>query len=241
MAAGCICVIPMTGDDFLNNNINEIEKLDFPERLKKLVNLAHKYDKNYAVHGSNGFKVCHKYLFNPPAKAEDVRAFERDFDIKLPESFFRYLTEIGNGGAGVDYGVYSLEQIRSHNRHILTKTGGKVIFEYENIIEKWKELVSFSDYYFEYYGEDDIEYQKIVSEMLKGLLVIGTNGCTYDHVIICEGKYRGMVGMIDWNLEEYSVPRFYGLDFESWICNHFRNIALGNVIKHRDNFWTVKR
>ena len=88
MAAGCICVISITGDDFLNN-INEIEKLDFPERLKELVKLAHKYDKNYAVHGSNGFKVCHKYLFNPPAKAEDVRAFERDFDIKLPESFFR--------------------------------------------------------------------------------------------------------------------------------------------------------
>ena len=83
------------------------------------------------------------------------------------------MTEIGNGGAGVDYGVYSLEQIRSHNKHILTKTGGKVIFEYENIIEKWKELVSFSDYYAEY-DEDDIEYQKIVSEMLKGLLVIGT-------------------------------------------------------------------
>jgi len=48
-----------------------------------------------------------------------------------------------------------------------------------------------------------------------------------------------MMGMIDWNLEDYSVPCFYNLDFESWICGHFRKIILGDVNKHRENFWTV--
>ena len=240
MAAGCIFVIPVTGDDYLKDNIDEIEKLDFPERLKKLVKLAHKYDKNYAVHGARGFQSCrHKYDFNPPAKTEDVRAFERDFDIKLPEALFRYLTEVGNGGAGVGYGVYNLDQIRKHNKHLLIKTKGKVIFEYENIKEKWIEFVQETDSLGDS-AEDDIKYDSIVSEMLKGLLVIGTEGCTYDHVIVCEGKYKGMTGMIDWNLEEYSVPWFYGLDFESWICNHFKKIACGEVIKHREDFWTVK-
>lgn len=220
-------------------DIEKIEKLDFPLKIRKLAELAENIDRNYAVHGSGTY---YRYGFNPPAEIEEVRAFEREYEVKLPEMFFRYLTEVGNGGAGVDYGIYTLDEIRKANEHLLTKTSGKVIFEYEDIFGKWKELALYASYYRKYYhDENNIEYKKIISEMLKGLLVIGTNGCTYVHVVICEGKYTGMTGMIDMNLEEHSVPFFYGVDFENWICSHFRNIALGNVTRHRDNFWTVNK
>ena len=219
----------------IKDRLEKIEKKDFPERVKLLAELAGKYDSHYAVHGAGWY---YKYKFNPPAKADEVRAFEKDYDIKLPETFFRYLTEVGNGGAGVDYGICPLERIRKGNKHLLNKTGGKVIFEYENIREQWEKFVEEMDS-LQDSKEDDIRYENIVSEMLKGLLVVGTNGCTYDHVIVCEGKYKGMMGMIDCNLEDYSVPLFYNLDFENWICGHFRKIILGDVTKRSESFWTV--
>lgn len=210
---------------------NQIESMDFPERIKTLIRLASAYDPNNAVHGANG----HKYHLNPPAELADVRAFEQEFHVTIPEIFVRFLTEVGNGGAGVDYGIYSLEKIRKENAH-LKYLHEKNIFDYDNIKEKWVELAQEL-----YYCADDNEEEidRIYGDMYGGLLVIGTNGCTYDHVLICEGKHTGMVGMIDWNSEVNSVPWFYGMDFETWICNYFKKIILGDVTKHSAKFWTV--
>lgn len=217
---------------FDSAKLKQIDEMDFPKRIENLINLASKYDRHYAVHGA----AKHKYKLNPPTKAEDIRDFEKRHHIKIPETFFRFLTEVGNGGAGVDYGIYSLEQMEEENNHLLKVKDRKVIFEYNNIREEWNRMADEVRK-----TETDEKYDEIVSEMLNGLLVIGTNGCTYDHVLICEGKYSGMVGMIDWNLMEDSLPYFYGMDFENWICTHFRKIIQGDVTKHHIGFWTVNK
>ncbi len=210
---------------------NQIDSMDFPERIKTLIRLASAYDPNNAIHGAN----AHKYHLNPPATLAYVLEFEQEFHVTIPEIFVRFLTEVGNGGAGVDYGIYSLQAMRRGNKH-LKYPHEKNIFDYDNIREKWVELAHELEV-----CEDESEIDKIYGKMYGGLLVIATNGCTYDHVLICEGKYTGMVGMIDWNSEEYSVPFFRGLDFETWICGYFKRIIQGNVTKHSPNFWTVNR
>ena len=43
---------------------------------------------------------------------QEVRAFEREMHITLPENYVRYLTELGNGGPGGSYYIYSLEEMK---------------------------------------------------------------------------------------------------------------------------------
>lgn len=50
----------------------------------------------------------HRYRFNPPLSVDAVSAFEKRYSIKLPDPYRRYVTELGNGGPGPEYGVMPL-------------------------------------------------------------------------------------------------------------------------------------
>jgi hypothetical protein len=59
----------------------------------------------------------HQYRLNLPIEASFVRSVEAEYGFSLPEDYFRFITEIGDGGAGPDYGIGSftdfLESARS--------------------------------------------------------------------------------------------------------------------------------
>lgn len=48
----------------------------------------------------------HKYQLNPPLAQAKVEAFERRWNITLPESYRSFIIDVGNGGAGPYYGLY---------------------------------------------------------------------------------------------------------------------------------------
>jgi len=50
----------------------------------------------------------HGFALNPPLPEKDVVAFERKYRIELPADYRRFLTEVGNGGAGPYYGMFRL-------------------------------------------------------------------------------------------------------------------------------------
>jgi len=50
----------------------------------------------------------HRFLVNLPLSEAAVEAFEREHRVSLPSDYRRFLTEIGNGGAGPFYGVFPL-------------------------------------------------------------------------------------------------------------------------------------
>lgn len=54
--------------------------------------------------GSEG----HSFRMNPVLSESEASAFERDHKIVLPSDYRRFLTELGNGGAGPFYGVFPL-------------------------------------------------------------------------------------------------------------------------------------
>jgi hypothetical protein len=52
--------------------------------------------------------IGHRFALNAPLAEADALAFERQHGIGLPADYRRFLTEVGNGGAGPYYGVCPL-------------------------------------------------------------------------------------------------------------------------------------
>jgi hypothetical protein len=64
-----------------------------------------KLDYSYTLFGANK----HEYLLEDPLPIQEIEQFERTHGVKLPEGYVRFLTTLGNGGAGPFYGLAPLE------------------------------------------------------------------------------------------------------------------------------------
>src|SRR5262245_51822144 len=64
-------------------------------------------DPKFALFGAS----THHYCLNPPLPEEEVILFEKRFGVRLPNEYREFVKEVGDGGAGPVYGVWSLNQI----------------------------------------------------------------------------------------------------------------------------------
>lgn len=197
-------------------------RLPFSERIRVLVCLAGEKDRQHAISGAK----THHYRFNPTASVQEVRQFEAELGITLPESYFRFLTEIGNGGAGPDYGLYSLEQMRSCNEHLLWQLPfGETYLDSALTQEKWNAFIKTLDA-----EEEDEAIEALIGRMFHGALVISTHGCSYDTVLMCSGSHEGKLFDVCWDLEEENRPHIIEKTFEEWMETYFLKIVQGDVI-----------
>lgn len=90
--------------------------------LKSMVTQAGARDPSHLIFGANR----HKYKLNLPASLKQVRRFEEKHNLLLPEEYKFFLTQIGNGGAGPYYGLYSLEEAERYTEYLeTTQTAAK--------------------------------------------------------------------------------------------------------------------
>jgi hypothetical protein len=61
--------------------------------------------------GSGPLDQWHRYSFNPVVRAEEIRAFESAHRVDLPADYRDFLLQVGNGGAGPDFGVNALGRV----------------------------------------------------------------------------------------------------------------------------------
>lgn len=75
-----------------------------PRRIHEKLAALRAADPDRRVFGA----YAHRYELEPKVSARAMTAFEKKWRVTLPEDYRRFLTEIGNGGAGPAYGLFRL-------------------------------------------------------------------------------------------------------------------------------------
>lgn len=192
--------------------------MDFIEEVKYWVSKAKEADPELKVFGASK----HKYQFDVCADMVEIRAFEQKHGLKLPENYVRVLTELGSG-AGPYYGLYPLSKLgNDYSEHI----GSDVTFLAASLTPKiWKQVILGLDKI-----DDDEQYDEIMRKVVANAVVIGTQGCTYDTILMCGGSENGKIINIDWNMDEEYPPHFTHMTFEDWYLGFFKEVAAKNNI-----------
>lgn len=199
----------------------------YAEYLRNLVEAAGKADPEYKIFGSKK----HKYTLKPVIPLEKVRKFEEQYHIELPEEYVFFLTMVGNGGAGPYYGLYSLESLALYTE-CLESYSAKEAQEYPVLIDQNRKPEQWDDKIQEWErAESDQECDEIMKQISAGALVIGTQGCTYDHLLMWKGSEKGRIVYIDWDFGAGYRPFFTNRSFLEWYELFFKEIIQGHNVE----------
>lgn len=181
---------------------------DFIAVMRRLAEEGRRRDPGCDLFGA----VSHAWRFKPPARLEEVRELESDLNIKLPGSLVRYLTELGNGGCGPDYGIYSLSEMRKESDWLPQYADAPLFLTPDLTKRQWAEFVRGYDAFPDETAEEAEQY---LARMTAGTVAVSTPGCTMQTLVICEGKHAGEVVIVDFDMTERFPPRFCGR-FDRW-------------------------
>lgn len=93
--------------------------MDFIKEIKDKLKELKCNDPHYKIFGSSE----HKYEMAPPLTREQVHEIEKSNAIVLPSDYVDFLVSVGNGGAGKDYRMYSLEKAIEYGKFDRPFTG----------------------------------------------------------------------------------------------------------------------
>lgn len=171
----------------------------------------------------------HQYKLNPPIDLSFVREIEKNYHFLLPEDYVQFITEVGDGGAGPDYGIIGFgnflmkaespgaEKFREAYRCSLTKPLQLCPMELNEV----EEYYAFSK---EAYKKNPENYFVEIGEFneytlcdTNGYFGLGTHGCQWDFGLITAGERRGQVFDTDnqggYKFVAYSFSEFY----QNWL------------------------
>lgn len=202
------------------------EKMDYIAEIRMLADEGLRIDPKCHISGS----IYHRWRFGETVNMQQIREFERDMNVKLPEMFVRYLTELGNGGAGPDYGIYSLDEMRKRNLFIAERADLPVMLDHSLSDKQWTDFAYkykiLEDKIFGMEEEDDRvekEYDDMIPQMISGGIIIGTLGCSMYSLLMCRGAARGEIFTVDFDYVDQlrSEPTCHG-KFEDWIIRKMK-------------------
>lgn len=209
------------------------------EDVVKVLEAAAEIDKDFRLFGASK----HKYRLNAPVSVDFVRAAEEKYAFTLPEDYFRFITEIGDGGAGEDYGLYSFEEFITKDKYPAVekeRQNLKLPFEIRPMTEEDKENSALAEGYFEknrekcffdprYIDDENDEFDGLPT----GFLAIMTRGCTYDVGIALNGEHRGKVFDIDYEGDFVLTANSFEEFYQSWLDK----ISNPEWLKAQIEFW----
>ncbi|WNG42307.1 SMI1/KNR4 family protein [Archangium violaceum] len=174
------------------------------KRIGQKLTQAAGADPDFKVFGAQ----VHSYQLNEPLSEQELRRFEETHGIELPEEFAAFLTRLGNGGAGPFYGIHPLGTEQAIE---LDQIGEPSPLWPGMTKEEWDARYSQHEKDAELSGE---AYRTFRAKQLAGMLNIGTQGCTYETLLMVTGEHRGKVVYV--NMEEPWPLFTYEAHFLDW-------------------------
>ena len=210
------------------------------QRIQQKLAQAKAADKDLEVFGASS----HKYHLNPPVSEAEVLAFEEKYGISLPEDYRAFVQTIGDINAqkletmaGPYYGLSAfgtqVDDLLYEGSEIYLKT--PCTLSPDMTQEEWESL---SDPLLTDEEEEDEEEGYVIevedkyfaerAKVFGGLLPLGSQGCTYYHALVLNGKYAGRVVNVDLDLVQ---PKFaFETNFLDWYERYLDEVISGQLM-----------
>ena len=213
-------------------------------RIQQKLAQAKAADKNLEVFGAD----AHQYHLNPPVSEEKVRAFEEKYGLQLPECYRAFMLTIGDAKAkksdfiaGPYYGLYafgtSLDSLLYEKIETYLKAPCNLSPDMTQ--EEWDALTDPLLPSEEEDEEDDDKYFAERAKVFGGLLPLGSQGCTYEHALVLNGKYAGRVVNVDLDLTQ---PKFtFEANFLDWYERYLDEVISGQLVDDRPTWFGYHR
>ena len=215
------------------------------QRIQQKLAQAKAADKDLEVFGASS----HKYHLNPPISEAEVLAFEEKYGVQLPECYRAFVQTIGDVNAqkletmaGPYYGLSAfgtqVDDLLYEGSEIYLKA--PCALSPDMTQEEWEklsapletdeeELEDFEDDEEEgYVIEVEDKYFAERAKVFGGLLPLGSQGCTYEHALVLNGKYAGRVVNVDLDLAQ---PKFaFETNFLDWYERYLDEVISGQLM-----------
>lgn len=173
-------------------------------RIVKILDKARHTDSHYELFGA----ATHKYQLNPPISSSFVKMVEEKYGFTLPEDYFRFITEIGDGGAGPDYGIYAFADLVKKNQdnkaeeyqEAYRNSLKNVFAPRPMLLDELEDYAIATKAAYEQNPDKYFVYEKPGEDSLcgfDGFYVFGTQGCQWDFGLVTAGVMRGKVFVTD--------------------------------------------
>jgi len=213
-------------------------------RIQQKLAQAKAADKNLEVFGAD----AHQYHLNPPVSEAEVLAFEKKYGVQLPECYRAFMLTIGDAKAkksdfiaGPYYGLYAFgtsvdsllyEKIETYLKAPCNLSPDMTQEEWETLSDPLLPSEEEEE-------EDDDKYFAQRAKVFGGLLPLGSQGCTYEHALVLNGKYAGRVVNIDLELAQ---PKFaFETNFLDWYERYLDEVISGQLLDDRPTWFGYHR
>lgn len=169
-----------------------------PRLASKIADLVAKDTKMTTFGAADG----HRYRMHALLSGEDLARFEREFDVRLPQDYADFLTQIGNGGIGPYYGLCSLkESVSDDPAH-----------QCRNFLASPFPLTK----HFNPFGDDQNVPDSVLfnDSYICGSIVLSHEGCGYYCRLVTTGPQAGQVWADGRVSDQGIIP--LGCDFYTW-------------------------
>ena len=219
-------------------------------RIQEKLAQAKAADKDLEVFGASS----HKYHLNPPISEAEVLAFEEKYGVSLPEDYRAFVQTIGNANAqkletmaGPYYGLYAfgtqVDDLLYEGSEIYLKA--PCALSPDMTQEEWEKLSAPLETDEEeleeegYVIEVEDNYIEECGKVFGGLLPLGSQGCTYYHALVLNGKYAGRVVNVDLDLAQ---PKFaFETNFLDWYERYLDEVISGQLMDKRPTWFGYHR
>ncbi|MDO4259387.1 MAG: SMI1/KNR4 family protein [Actinomycetaceae bacterium] len=213
------------------------------ERIQRKLAVVRLVDHLREISGADS----HDYVLGEPLSIEQIRHFEEEYEVTLPEAYVAFLTQIGHSGlsrpgrwvdsmsAGPKYGLYPLgsqAQIGELDdlSHIRKDA---LVGSISN--EEWAR--TFGPLEEMDYSEDPESWDALWEKIHYGTLPVAYGGCSDFYGLILNGPQCGAI--VD-SHGEYEFPdgppKTVGSDFLSWYEGWLDEILQGGVRRSRSRY-----